>query len=474
MEDLPMQRDLRTRRTFKETFIGDKAFYSMVIAIVLPIIVQNAITNFVSLLDNIMVGRIGTEQMSGVSIANQLLFVFNLCVFGGVSGAGIFAAQFYGAGNDEGVRHCFRYKVMLSILLVVAALVIFFSLDETLIRLYLNEADAAEQVERTLQYGLDYLHVMMLGLIPFALTQTYAGTLRETGETNLPMVAGIIAVFVNLVFNYLLIYGKFGFPELGVRGAAIATVLSRYVELAIVICATHMNRHKYRFIQGAYRTMHIPGKLVKEITIKGMPLMVNECLWSLGMATLTQCYSMRGLNVVAAMNISSTVSNLFSVVFLSMGSAISIILGQSLGAGETDLARSQAWKLTATSVFGCLGTALLLAVCSPFIPHIYETSDAVRTLACRLLLVFSACMTLSSLSNSAYFILRSGGKTLITFMFDSGFTWVACIPLAWCLVHLTDMNIVWIYFCIQMLELVKATLGFTLVKKGVWINNMVG
>ena len=326
----------------------------------------------------------------------------------------------------------------------------------------------------TLKYGLDYLHIMLFGLFPFALTQTYAGTLRETGETALPMRAGIIAVFVNLVFNYLLIYGKFGFPRLDVKGAAVATVLSRYVELAIVVIFTHIRHHRYHFIKGAYRSMHIPGPLVKDITMKGMPLMVNECLWSMGMATLVQCYSMRGLDVVAALNISSTVSNLFNVVFLSMGSATAIIIGQTLGAGKTKLAMEQAWKLTATSVFGCLATAVLLAICAPLIPRIYQTTDAVRTLACSLLLVYSVCMPLFSLSNSAYFILRSGGKTLITFMFDSGFTWAICIPLAWCLVHLTGMHIIWIYLCVQLLDLVKSTFGFILVKKGVWINNMVG
>jgi len=468
-----MQRDLRTRKTFKQTFIGNRAFYGMVIAIVLPIIIQNTITNFVSLLDNIMVGRTGTEQMSGVSIANQLLFVFNLCVFGGVSGAGIFAAQFHGAGNHEGVRHCFRYKLIFSIILVTAAIILFSALDKSLISLYLNDDNAAEQVANTLKHGLDYLHIMMAGLLPFALTQTYAGTLRESGETTLPMRAGIAAVFVNLVFNYLLIYGKFGFPQMGVRGAAIATVLSRYVELAIVVVFTHRNSEKYRFIKGVYLSMHIPGKLVKAITIKGMPLMLNECLWATGMATLTQCYSVRGLDVVAALNISSTVSNLFNVVFLSMGNATAIIIGQVLGSGDSERAMDHAWKLTATSVFGCFATAALLACCAPFIPHIYRTTDSVRTLACRLLLVYSLCMPLFSLSNSAYFILRSGGKTGITFLFDSGFTWAICIPLAWILVHLTGMNIIWIYLCVQMMDLIKSTFGFTLVKKGIWINNMV-
>ena len=331
----------------------------MVLAIVVPIIIQNAITNFVNLLDNIMVGQVGTEQMSGVSIANQLMFVFNLCVFGGISGAGIFSAQFHGANNQEGVRHCFRYKLYLCAVLIVAALAIFLGGGEFLINRFLHDEADPARIATTLSHGMDYLHVMLWGMLPFALTQVYASTLRECGETKLPMIAGIVAVFVNLAFNYLLIFGHLGFPRLGVRGAAIATVLSRFVELAIVVVGTHANTDRYRFVKGVYSSFRVPGDLAREITLKGMPLLVNEALWSMGMTVLVQCYSQRGLDVVAAMNISSTVSNLFSVAILSMGSATAIIVGQSLGANDMARAKDQAWKLIAFSLFLSAGTLVL-------------------------------------------------------------------------------------------------------------------
>ena len=319
---------LRARRTL----IGDRAFYAMVLAIVVPMIVQNAITNFVSLLDNIMVGRVGTDPMTGVSIANQLLFVFNLCVFGGMAGAGIFAAQYAGAGNDAGVRSCFRFKLYLGAALTLIAIAVFAAASEPLITLYLNESESPERVALTLQHGMDYLRVMLWGLPPFALTQAYASTLRETGETKLPMVAAIVAVLVNLTFNYILIYGHLGAPALGVRGAAIATVLSRYVELAVIAGVSHRDARRYAFLPGAYRSLRVPLPLVRQIILKGMPLLVNEALWSLGVAMLARCYSLRGLDVVAAQNISNTVSNLFNVVYLAMGNATAVILGQALGA----------------------------------------------------------------------------------------------------------------------------------------------
>ena len=457
----------------RRTLIGSRAFYAMVLAIVVPIIVQNAITNFVNLLDNIMVGKIGTDQMAGVSIANQLLFVSNLCVFGGMSGAGIFAAQYHGAANPIGVQHCFRYKIWLSVILTAVASLLFGIFGQSLISLYLNESDAAERIARTLGYGLEYLHLMLWGIPPFALSQAYASTLRETGETALPMRAAISGVLVNLVLNYILIYGKFGVPALGVRGAACATVISRYIELAILVATTHRHPEKFRFIPGAFRTLRIPIHLVRQITVKGMPLLVNEALWSLGVAMLSRCYSLRGLDVVAALNISSTVSNLFNVVFLSMGNAISIIIGQALGAREIDRAKNESWKLIAFSLFCCAITAVLLCIASPFIPMIYNTEPQIRSLATQLLLVSAACMPLCSFTNSCYFILRSGGKTVVTFMFDCVFSWVVSIPIAYALVQFTGLHIVAAYLLVQLADLIKCIIGFILVKKGIWIHNIV-
>ena len=468
-----MPNDLRNRRSLKTALIGDRAFYAMVLSILIPIIIQNAITNFVNLLDNVMVGQVGTEQMSGVSIVNQLMFVFNLCVFGGISGAGIFSAQYYGANNHEGVRHCFRYKLYLSAVLIVAATAIFLTRGEYLIGRFLHDEADPGRVAATLGHGMDYLRVMLWGMLPFALTQSYASTLRECGETRLPMTAGIVAVFVNLVFNYLLIFGHLGFPKLGVQGAAIATVLSRFVELGFVVIGTHRHTDRYPFARGAYSSFRVPGPLARLITVKGMPLLVNEFLWSFGMTMLVQCYSVRGLDVVAAMNISSTVSNLFSVAILSMGAATSIIVGQSLGANDMAGAKDRAWKLVAFSLGLSAATLVLMLVIAPLIPRVYQTSDAVRRLATQFLRIYALCLPLISFCNSAYFILRSGGKTLITFLFDSGYTWLISVPVAWCLVHLTSLPVTTIYLLVQLAEIIKCSFGYVLLRRGVWMNNIV-
>ncbi|MEE0159931.1 MAG: MATE family efflux transporter [Christensenellales bacterium] len=462
-----------SRGRLRERMFGDRDFYAQMVAVVVPIIIQNTVSNVVSLLDNVMVGRVGTLQMSAVAIVNQLLFVFNLCIFGGLAGAGIFATQYAGAHDDKGVRDCFRVKWMIALSMLACALVVLIAFPKRLIGMYLAQETAQADAAATLGFGMDYLTVMLWGLLPFGVSQVYASILREVGETRLPMFASVAAILVNLVFNYFLIFGKCGFPELGVTGAAIATVLSRYVETAIIVVYTHMKSHHFGFIRGAYRSLRVPKPLMISILRRGTPLLVNEFLWSSGMAVLLQCYSVRGLDVVAACNIATTVSNLFKVVFLSMGNAVAIMVGQALGANDIERAKNCTWRLMTLSVGSNLIMATLLALFAPAIPNIYNTEPHVRQIATQLIYVVAVMMPAYSFSHCCYFTLRSGGKTIITFLFDSVFTWCVNVPAAWLLAYKTGLGIVPLYFGVQALEMVKVVVGFVLVKKGVWIHNIV-
>ncbi|MDO4339644.1 MAG: MATE family efflux transporter [Eubacteriales bacterium] len=457
----------------RKKFVGDRNFYKMVLAIAVPIMIQNGITNFVSLLDNIMVGQVGTEQMSGVAIVNQLIFVYNLCIFGGLSGAGIFTAQYFGQKDDEGVRHTFRYKIWMAVILTAGAILLFLVFGESLIQMYLNGSSDGGDLAAALSYGKKYLLVMLLGLPAFMMLQVYASTLRECGETVVPMRAGLIAVAVNLTFNYLLIYGKFGFPKLGVVGAAVATVMSRYVEAAVVLVWTHRHKERNSYIVGLYRTMKVPGALVKKFFIKGMPLLLNETLWASAMAMLTQCYSVRGLNVVAGLNIANTINNVFNVVFIALGDSVAIIVGQLLGGGKMEEARDTDNKMIAFSVFCCTIVAAVMLVIAPAFPRLYNTTPEARTLAARFIIVQAIFMPQNAFLHAAYFTLRSGGKTLVTFFFDSVFIWCVSVPIAYFLSRYTDLYVVYILALVQVGDWIKCAIGFILVKKGVWMQNIV-
>lgn len=458
----------------KHKLIGDKKFYRRLFGIAVPMMIQMGITNFASMLDNIMVGRVGTEQMTGVAIANQLIFVYNLLVFGAVSGPGIFTAQFFGQRNYEGVRYTVRFKIICCAVITVLGLFIMGGFGNELIRLYLHQEGGSGNAADTLSYGLAYLHIVMISFIPFAVVQTYAGTLKETGETMVPMKAGLISVFVNLILNYIFIYGKFGAPAMGAAGAAIGTVVARIVEMLIVVLWTHEHSERNQFIQGLYRSLYIPASLVKQIFIKGIPLLMNEGLWAAGMAMLMQCYSVRGLDVVAALNISNTLNNLFNVVFLSIGNSVAIIVGQLLGAGKMKEAKISAYRIIFCSTMICVVVAALLAGTAFVFPGVYETSEAIKSMATGFIIVLAIYMPVNAFLHATYFTIRSGGKTIITFLFDSGFVWCVSIPLAYCLSRFTGLPIRPLYFICCGVDAVKALIGFVLLVKGVWLNNLVG
>lgn len=453
-------------------YFGDRAFYRRLFAVMIPILIQNVITNFVSLLDNLMVGAVGTEQMSGVAIVNQLLFVYNLAIFGGISGAGIFTTQFFGSRDNEGIRQTVRmkYYIVLAVFAVFfAALVLF---GEQLIMLFLHESTEEIDLALTLQFGKQYLSVMLIEMIPFAIMQVYAGTLRETGETGLPMRAGIIAIVVNLILNYVFIFGKLGLPAMGVVGAAWATVIARFVECGVVLAVPHLNKVKFPYLEGLFKSFRVGRNLLKDIFVKGLPLMANELLWASGMTILNQCYSYKGPEVVPAISISSTVSNLFFCSFFAMGSTVAIMIGQHLGAGDFERAVDEDRKLIMFSVLLCTATGAVMAAVAPLIPQLYNTIDSVKALA-RDLLIISACMMpIDSFINSSYFTLRSGGKTFITFLFDSGFVWTVSVPVAFIISRYTGLPILPMFIIVRGLDLIKCVVGYVLLKRRKWVNNL--
>lgn len=454
-------------------YFGDKNFYRRVLAVAVPIMIQNGITNFVNMLDNIMVGQLGTDPISGVAIINQLMFVFNLCLFGALSGIGIFTAQYYGKGDHQGVRYTFRMQVITGVVVVLIGLFAFLKFGDAMVLRFLTEDSGGGSVEGTLQYAHMYMMFLMMEVIPFTAVQVYANTLRNTGETVVPMRAGIIAVIVNLVGNYILIYGKFGAPALGVRGAAIATVLSRFVEFLVVAVWTHTHTTQNQFIVGAYKHLFdVPGSLVITIIPKALPLLLNETLWSAGQTVLVRSYSLRGLSAVTALNICNTIANVFNVAFIAMGSAIAIILGQLLGAGKIEKAKEDSMRLCTFSVLMCVGTGTLLFLSSYFFPLIYNTTDEIRLLARHLIMAAGVFSPLYAFTNASYFTIRSGGRTGITFLFDCGFVWAIGIPFALLLTHCTGFDMLTIYILVNATELIKSSIGYFMMRSGTWAVNL--
>ena len=454
-------------------YFGDRAFLKKVLSFTLPIIIQNFITNFVSLLDNIMVGQVGTLQMSGVSVANQLVMVFNLCIFGATSGAGIFTAQFFGAGDREQLRYTVRYKLILCLLLCIGAIALFIPFGPNLIRLYLTgEGDPADAV-LTLQYGYDYLSVILWGFMPFAVSSSYASSMRECGESSPQMLSSICAVIVNLCLNAILIFGLFGAPALGAVGAAVATVIARYVEMCILIIWAHTHPDRCPFAKGLYHSARIPLQLAGQIITKGTPLLVNEFLWSSGMAFLSQCFSTCGLDVVPALNISDIINNLASVVAIAIANTVGVFMGHMMGgdAPKEEILQTNRKLLRLSLLFGVV-FGVLLAVIAPFFPFLYNTTAQVRTLATSLIFVLAAVKPIMAYLISVYYTIRSSGKTITAFFYDCGFMWAVSIPVAYCLSRFTALPIIPLYAICQSVDLIKVFIGYSIIRRGNWVQRL--
>ncbi len=452
----------------------NKELYRSALYISVPMMIQNGITNMVTLVDNVMVGSLGTEAMTGVSIVGQLIFVLNLAVFGGLSGPSIYGAQFYGQKNKEGFQETFRLKWWISIVIVLAGFLILFYGGDALIGLYLHGGSAVTDAALTAQYGRQYMAIMMLALPPLAITQIYGTSLRETGSTVSPMTAGIISVVVDIVLNYLLIYGNFGFPRLGVTGAALATMLARYVEMIIVILWTHLHKERYSFLAGVYHTFKVKKALALPIIRKGIPLFFNELLWAGGLAALTQIYSLRGLDIVAGINISNVLINLLNVVFVYLGSGIGVLIGQTLGAGQYKKAKQDAFSLMRFAGIVSAGLMVILLIIARPFPMLYNTTGTIRGIGTTFIMITAVFFPLQGYLNALYFTVRSGGKTLITFLFDSVFSWAFTIPVAFCLCRFTGLNVFVIYALVQAADIIKLIIGYMLIKRGVWISNLAG
>lgn len=453
-------------------FFGDRAFYRSVLAIALPIMIQNAVSTFVNLLDNLMVGSLNTEAMSGVSIVNQFVFVFNISIFGAIAGAGIFASQFFGRGDYDGMKYAFRAKLIFSTLISVIGIGVFIALGDTLIASFLHSGTEGD-LELTAALAKEYLTYIIIGLFPFAISISYASTLREAGETVVPMISSLTAVLTNCVLNAILIFGLLGAPAMGVAGAAIATTVSRFVELFILVIWSHSHAERCPFIKGLYSSLHIPATLMKQLIIKSAPLLINEIFWSIGITVKNQCYSTRGLDVVAALSIVSTIVNFLTVAYMAVGTSVGIVVGAKLGAGQIEEAKDTDRKMiTLSFIIGLCITALQIAI-APIFPMAYNTTDSVRSLTSELLVISALALPFNSVSLAAYFTLRSGGNAVAAMLYDSMYTWVVILPVLFVFTYLTSMNIIYLFIVASIVESLKALLGLLMLKNGKWAKQIV-
>ena len=429
----------------------------------IPLILGNLLQQMYNTVDSIIVGNfVGSNALAAVGSSTSLICLLIAFSMGASAGAGVIVSQFYGAGDENGVQRSAHTALMLALILGIVLTIAGIVFSPAILRWMRTPEEVMNQ-------SVLYLRIYSYGLVFNVIYNMAAGILNAVGNSRRSLMYLAVASFSNIFLDLWLIGGM----HMGVEGAAIATVLSRYVELGIITVWSHTHTDKVPYIKGVYRTLKIPKELTQQIVAKGLPLILNEALWAFGIAILNQCYSTRGLAAVAGINISSTITNLFNVVFIAMGSALAIIVGQLLGAGKLKEAKETDTKLIFASVVSCFVIGTIMAIVAPLFPQLYNTTGEVKELATFFIIFSAFMMPFNAFLHSAYFTLRSGGKTLITFFFDAGFVWIVSIPLAMMLSRLTDMPVRVLYACCTGADLIKVVIGYILVKRGKWVVKIV-
>ena len=445
------------------TFIGDKAFYRRLIAVSLPLILQQLVTASIQIVDNVMVGRLGETAIGAVSVVNQLFFVVIITTFGVISGSTIYMAQYYGAKNQSKLNQTYRITLYASLLVAFIAFIIFSVADTFLIQIFTTNPV-------TIGLAEDYISIIRWGLFGFAISIAISSSLRVVGITKPLLWISVFTIVLNTVLNALLIFGLFGLPELGVIGAAIATAIARFVEAALSLW--YMWRRQNIFKWDWTRIFAVEFSLIKAILIIGFPLLLNEIFWSLGQTTFLYAYSTRGDGALAAMNITNSISQITFVLFQALGTASAVFVGNKLGENELVEAQDNAKRLVFAAGVVAVAIGVVLFGLSGLFADFYSIAELTKSWAIFNIRVNALFVPLYTMNVTLFFIIRSGGDTKSTLLMDSGFMWLVAVPAALSLAFFTALPITWMFLIVQGTEFFKVLFSISRYNKKRWVRNL--
>lgn len=445
-------------------YFGDRKFVFLVITIAIPIMLQNLVTTSVNLVDSLMVGQLGDAAIGGVAAVNRFFMILNGGIFGLVNAVGIFIAQYYGAKNEEKMKEAFRFSLISTYVVIIPFFLMAFIFPRSILSFFTQDAALIET-------GVQYLRFSCFTFLPLGISLSISGAMRCIGETKIPLVVSVISVLTNTLFNYCLIFGHFGMPELGVRGAAIATLIARLLEMTILLVLL-------RFINFPFKTkldelFHISGSLIRQIALKAAPLCMNELLWSGGNAMMLKFYGTRGGVVLSGNAICQTTTDIFYTLFSGMSIATTVMVSHQLGANRLEKAKENGYRMIGVSAIFALTFSSLMFGMSFVVPFLYASASLeVLSIAQNMIRVQSIFFVVYTLNVQTFFILRSGGDAKSTLILDSGFMWLFTIPVLGFISYFTDINIYLMYALGQSSEFVKLILSATLLRREKWVVNL--
>jgi putative MATE family efflux protein len=442
----------------------NRGFYARLFKIALPIAMQNFITSSLNMVGVVMIGQLGDAPVAGVALANQIFFLLTLLLFGITSGAAMFTAQLWGKEDIHNIRKVLGISNALGLLAGLIFLAIAELAPDFAIGIY-------SQDPAVIALGSVYLRIFGWAFLLFPVTYSYSAVLRSIGDVRKPLLTTLTSLSLNTILSYLLIFGKFGFPAMGVAGAAIAALISRVLECGLLLWLT------YRSGSPAAGTLkdlldidlHFAQQILKPV----LPIALNELLWSLGVTTYYVIYAHIGTEAVAAMNIASTIDNLAFVAFLSIGSACAVVVGNQIGAGQEREAYYSALRTIGLGIVGAILMGGLILVTAGPVLSLYKVSPIVIEHAYKVLIIIAVTYWIR-VANTIFFVgvFRSGGDFRFAFFLDAGMIWVVGVPMAFLGADVFHLPVYWVYLMVLSDEFTKFAIGMVRLFTKKWIHNM--
>lgn len=442
----------------------DTTFLKTLFAIAFPIMLQNFMSAFVNILDTVMIGRLGTTELAAVGLGNQLFFLLNLILYGIGSGSMVFTAQFWGKKDFKGIQKTFGLSMMVAVCFSILFTLFCVIMPETILSLYTKDT-------AVIQTGVQYLRLSAFCFLPFAINFIFMLTLRAIERIKVAVGATLVSILVNVILNALLIFGLFGFPALGVRGAAIATVAARFAELFITFIVTKYR--KYPILGPLQHHFNFDAKFLTAYFVIVMPVFLNESLWSFGITFHHKIFASLNTFAYAAFNITNTISQLTWVIFIGFGNGISVLIGKKIGEKRYTEVQSYAVKtlLFIPAVAVLVGASLIPA--SYLVPVAFNVEPIVLTTVKKLVIVLACCYPLKACNMCILIgLIRAGGDTRFGMICDTVIMWCISIPLAYLLSIYSAIPAWGIYACLFSEEPLKALLGLWRIRSGKWLHSV--
>ena len=449
-----------------QEMLRDRGFLKKTVMIALPVAMQGMLNTVVNLVDNLMIGSLGSTAIASVGLANKVFFVFTLLVFGVNSGSGILAAQFWGNQDIKNIRRVLGVALTLAVTAAVVFMVPACLKPELMMRIFTTS-------EASIHMGAAYLAVAAFFYPCTAVTNTYVAMLRAVNRVKEPVIISCVAILVNICFNYILIFGKFGAPAMGVVGAALATLIARVVEVISIICVVYLGRTPLAC--RARALFGWSGEFLARFFVTALPVIINEFIWGLGTTVYSMAYGRMGDDAVAAITIATTIQDIVVVLFQGLSAATAVILGNEMGAGQLKRAEVYARNFFILQFLVTVATALFCAGMRWSFISLYQPgiSDQVAMSVSRCIIVFALFMPFKMFNYvNVVGVLRSGGDTAMCLFIDTSGVWFIGIPLAFIGGLVLKQPIHIVYGMVLLEEVYKAFIGYFRYRQKKWLRNL--